>query len=59
MRAIEATAESSIDLQEVKMGDHKNITVAIEFEKPVRAGKKNTEDIYKKNVDELSKFLFV
>jgi len=59
MRAIEASAEASIDLQEVKMNEHNNITVAIEFENPVRAGKKNTEAIYKKNVDELSKFLFV
>jgi hypothetical protein len=59
MRAIEAAADSTIDLQEVKMGDQKNITLAIEFEYPTRAGKKNTKDIYNKNIDELSKFLFV
>ena len=59
MSAIEAPAEPSIDLQEVKMSEQKNLTVAIEFDYPVRPGKTNTEALYNKNVDDLSKFLYV
>ena len=59
MRAIEAAAEAETDLQEVKMSKLNNVSVAIEFEYPFRAGQQNTKAIYNKNVEDLSKFLYI